>query len=152
MSRAWASEGAAVPSSSIASEPEWSSRAGTFKSEDRQISSAIGTCGARTCKSKQPISIRSWSRNRLGSSNCTSLHRQRTLRLGWAPPRSNDRFTLAVSTGRCNTLSESHCLAKMSLNQSNSQRFTGTPSSDPWEHWQPGSTVQTTVPGANRFF
>ena len=44
----------------------------------------------------------------------------------------------AISNGQRNTLPESHCLAKMPLNQSNSQRFTGTPSSYPWEHWQPG--------------
>ena len=45
----------------------------------------------------------------------------------------------AIFTGRRNTFSESHYLAKMSLNQSNSQRFTGTSSSYPWEYGQPGS-------------
>jgi hypothetical protein len=30
---------------------------------------------------------------------------------------------VADSTGRCNTLSEQHCSAKMYLNQRNSQRF-----------------------------
>ena len=45
---------------------------------------------------------------------------------------------VATSNGQRNTLPESHCIAKMPLNQSNSQRFTGTLSSYPWEHWQPG--------------
>ena len=36
-------------------------------------------------------------------------------------------FRVADSTGRCNTLSEQHCSAKMYLNQRNSQRFKGTP-------------------------
>jgi hypothetical protein len=37
------------------------------------------------------------------------------------------RLRVADSTGRCNTLSEQHCSAKMYLNQRNSQRFKGTP-------------------------
>ena len=48
----------------------------------------------------------------------------------------------AISTGRCNTLSENHCPAKMSLNQRNNQKFTGPPSSI---RWNTGNQVPTTT-------
>jgi len=48
----------------------------------------------------------------------------------------------ADSTGRCNTLSECHCPAKMSLNQRHSQRLTGPPSSI---RWNTGNLVPTTT-------
>ncbi len=47
----------------------------------------------------------------------------------------------AISIGRCNTLSESYCSAKTSLNQRYSQRFTGPPSSI---CWNTGNLVPTT--------
>ncbi len=46
----------------------------------------------------------------------------------------------AISTGRCNTLLENHCLAKMFLNQRNSYRFKGTPSIYRWRYWLPCPT------------
>ena len=48
-----------------------------------------------------------------------------------APVRSEDvnvLFYIADSTGRCNTLSKSYCLAKIVLNQRNSKIYKGTPS------------------------
>jgi hypothetical protein len=43
-------------------------------------------------------------------------------------PRCSEWLIVAAdSIGRCNTLSEQHCSAKMYLNQKNSQRFKGTP-------------------------
>ena len=64
--------------------------------------------------------------------------------LGYGSRRVSDRLLwVAISIGRRNTLSENHCPAKMSLNQSNSQRFIGTPSSCPWEQWQPGEPLCT---------
>jgi hypothetical protein len=46
---------------------------------------------------------------------------------GHSPQLGERLFLAADSTGRCNTLSEQHCSAKMYLNQKNSQRFKGTP-------------------------
>jgi hypothetical protein len=48
---------------------------------------------------------------------------------------------VAVSIGRCNTLSENHCLEKMFLNQGNSERINGTPRVNCQEHRQADSKV-----------
>ncbi len=56
--------------------------------------------------------------------------------------RSECPLWVAISNGRCNTLSENHCSAKMSLNQRNSQEFTGPPSSI---RWNTGNQVPTTT-------
>jgi len=47
---------------------------------------------------------------------------------------------VATSTGRRNTLSENHCLARMLLNQRNSYSFNGTLSAYRWKCWLPCPT------------